>query len=621
MKKRILIFTLILVFLATPVIALASDISGAKWYGLVTISNNDTLATNVATTGDISTENFIAGGFLNASVNNTVVRNSSGADVKFQPGYTDANLWCFWVPIINQNSYLTYILYTANSSGGEFRYFPGAGGMVTLDHQTLELGDNWTIEQKGWVDTSYSVNKNLVHKPQAIRIYISATGNITAIIGEEEVFYSSTSDGELYKGGVDYPTVQTAAVGAATADAHFENVGQAWVDPNYHIYRDGFFFDTSSIPDAATVFAATLSLYGYSDGADTDFDVTTINGTDLNDPLVNADYGDILDDTVSWGSLNTAAWITTGYNNIELNAIGRANINKAGVTKLALRSSRDISATQPTGNEYVGIWMTEEEGTDKDPMLTVMYSWGAVTASGIESGEYTVTTTANVTHLHIEVDGVTDLSPLTANMTNNNEDWTFVENDSMLYLEYQEITINGTQVQYIEWEYDAVFHDLSAFSNNATPSFRGVSSDLDVTANMTAFLAIAEARAPDYVLGKAPPFITSTPNITGNFTTVPPVEGFPLAGVIAAVAGATGTPAQLPLLIIAVFVILAASLSMSATMRKYGSGTLIVKVIVITALCGIFIALKNFGIDFWMLVVFLVIATSLMMASRQIGWQ
>jgi len=91
--------------------------------------------------------------------------------------------------------------------------------------------------------------------------------------------------------------------------------------------------------------------------------------------------------------------------------------------------------------------------------------------------------------------------------------------------------------------------------------------------------------------------------------------------VIIAVANATGTPEQIPLLIIAAFVILAASLSMSSIMRRYGSGTLIVKTITIIAFMAIFIALKNFAIDFWMLCVFLVIAVAMMMASRHATWQ
>ncbi|GAH14409.1 unnamed protein product, partial [marine sediment metagenome] len=133
---------------------------------------------------------------------------------------------------------------------------------------------------------------------------------------------------------------------------------------------------------------------------------------------------------------------------------------------------------------------------------------------------------------------------------------------------------------------------------------------------------LLSAKAPDYVLGEAPAFIDPgiTGNLTSTFTTTPQTGAFPLAGVITAVAEATETPAQLPLLIIALFTILAISLAVSAAIRRYGSGSLIVKILVITAVMGIFIALRNFGIDFWMLIVFLVISIAIAFASKQLGW-
>jgi len=90
--------------------------------------------------------------------------------------------------------------------------------------------------------------------------------------------------------------------------------------------------------------------------------------------------------------------------------------------------------------------------------------------------------------------------------------------------------------------------------------------------------------------------------------------------VIKALADATGTPAQLPLLIIAVFIILATSLSVSAIMRQHGSGSLLAKMVAIAALMGIFVALGNFAIDFWMILIFLIIAIAVAFASRQLGW-
>ena len=138
-RIKVLIFALLFAILGSPLTAIASNISNALYYGTIVISNNSTATTNVATVANISTTNLISGGYLNATANNTVMRNSSGADVPFQPGFTDANLWSMWVPSMGADSYLTYLLYTDNSFNGEIRYFPGATGMTTSDSAGLEL--------------------------------------------------------------------------------------------------------------------------------------------------------------------------------------------------------------------------------------------------------------------------------------------------------------------------------------------------------------------------------------------------------------------------------------------------------------------------------------------------
>jgi len=227
--------------------------------------------------------------------------------------------------------------------------------------------------------------------------------------------------------------------------------------------------------------------------------------------------------------------------------------------------------------------------------------------------------------LYISIDGVEQDYVWVPGISvpDNDNDWTDAQAAVMPYVETVKKWVDGILVQSIAWEYGATFTDLSGNGNDATPTFRTASSDADVSAVMASFLPIEEAKAPDYVLSQALPFIDAdalTGNITAPITITPPVGGFPLAGVIAAVANATSTPAQLPLLIIAAFIILAASLVMSATLRKSGSGTLLVKIITITAFMGIFIALQNFGVDFWMLLIFLIMSIAIAMASRQLGW-
>jgi len=181
--KRLLAIISLLVLLA-PMIVLASDISGATYYSVITVTNSGTDADDVFTTFPLNTQNLIDNNFLNASANDSAMQNTAGADIVFMPATNATYPWCFYVDSINEDASLNYLLYTGGGTdmSSEIRYFPDIGGMTSVDSATLELSDNFTIEQKGWVDTANATAKNLVYKPTAFRTYISPTvaGNITS---------------------------------------------------------------------------------------------------------------------------------------------------------------------------------------------------------------------------------------------------------------------------------------------------------------------------------------------------------------------------------------------------------------------------------------------------------
>lgn len=182
-------------------------------------------------------------------------------------------------------------------------------------------------------------------------------------------------DGYLRVSNAVYATAQ----GASSADvADYSGtsfrVGQTVVAAVYSVYRGVLYFDTSSLPRDAAVSAATLSLYGKTDASTTNFSITVVSGALLASPPVVADYGDLLGETTSGGTFDTTpGFATNAYNDITLNAAGQGFITKGGVTKLALRSSLDISATQPADDEYVEIW-SSEHGSSFEPLLTVTYT-------------------------------------------------------------------------------------------------------------------------------------------------------------------------------------------------------------------------------------------------------
>ncbi len=182
MKKILLILTVALLVVITPFsIAIASDIADAVFFGTVRASNNSTVAQNVSANLSINSAAWIANGTLNTGANNTAIRNSTGADTGFMPGYND-NPWIAYFNTVPNNGSIDFTLYTG-VTGGKIRYFPGSGGMAVSDDASLEPGDNFTVSLSGFVDTSAGANKKLVDKPAAFRVFVSpdVSGNITAL--------------------------------------------------------------------------------------------------------------------------------------------------------------------------------------------------------------------------------------------------------------------------------------------------------------------------------------------------------------------------------------------------------------------------------------------------------
>ena len=192
-------------------------------------------------------------------------------------------------------------------------------------------------------------------------------------LADEATFYSTASDGYLSKGDPTYNNAHIAPNAGYIANAiTYIRVGQQLLT-DYYIYRDALFFDTSSLPDNAVITSATLSLWGATAAPATDFYVTVVDGSSLNDPLVVGDYGYLGGQTTSGGELNTAGYSPGGpYNDIVLNAAGIGWISRTGMTKFGLRSSRDITSSAPSGDEIVAFSSNEE--ILHPPMLVVTYS-------------------------------------------------------------------------------------------------------------------------------------------------------------------------------------------------------------------------------------------------------
>lgn len=165
---------------------------------------------------------------------------------------------------------------------------------------------------------------------------------------------------------------------AIIATQYYPTIGGGW---NY-IRRGICLFDTSSIPDDATILKATFSLFIDSKTKQV---TTTSDGIAIvgvtpasNTAIANGDYD-------AFGSTRYADDIAfddvqAGYNDFVLNATGLAAVPVDGVTKIGLRLVCDLDDDEPTATAgQVLLYNTkfaEWSEADKRPKLTVVYTQG-----------------------------------------------------------------------------------------------------------------------------------------------------------------------------------------------------------------------------------------------------
>ncbi len=186
---------------------------------------------------------------------------------------------------------------------------------------------------------------------------------------------SSTNDGYILNGGNTYSTVQSASTGTVYDGSDYLYIGQRYAPFGkylYDIYRSFLYFNTSSLPSNIVINSSTVSLYCYSDVSSADFDIVIQNGQPIfpRNPLESADYNKNYY-AGNGGSINTTS-LANGRSNITLT--NHDWINQDGITKLCLRSSKDINAVQPSTSEYVVFYSREKTGFDNyNPYITIEY--------------------------------------------------------------------------------------------------------------------------------------------------------------------------------------------------------------------------------------------------------
>jgi len=213
-------------------------------------------------------------------------------------------------------------------------------------------------------------------------------------VPEEMTFYpdahpeSTSVDG--YVG--DFTSHQTwpDKVGAAGTQQNDDGIylllyilADDWANTWTTLNRSILLFDTSALPDACTVTAATLYLYGSRKvdnlGISPTLNLYSSNPASDN-ALVNQDYATLgsipfCDTPITYAAFKTG---DPGDPNLfALNAAGLAAISKTGITKLGLReASYDVPVNVPAWISDAGSHFrlfSADKGGDYRPKLVVTY--------------------------------------------------------------------------------------------------------------------------------------------------------------------------------------------------------------------------------------------------------
>ena len=148
--------------------------------------------------------------------------------------------------------------------------------------------------------------------------------------------------------------------------------GCTWGE-TFDVYRTYLDFDTSAIPDDATITDVSLSLKASSDYSDVDFDVRIYKYA-WTEPIDSgsreANY-DASGATYDADWRNTSGMSTGIY--YDSPSLDNSWVNLTGDTKYQLRSSRDVNANTPSGDEYIKSYSANAAGNE--PILKVTYAY------------------------------------------------------------------------------------------------------------------------------------------------------------------------------------------------------------------------------------------------------
>jgi len=202
----------------------------------------------------------------------------------------------------------------------------------------------------------------------------------------------TTCDGysaRVVTAGASWTSIRT---GSGTSQSNTTTAGtltritcHADTDKYYAIRRAGFSFNTAAIGAGSTVSAVVLNLYSTDtyhvntyDTVDGSINVVSFAPTDPG-TIAAADFN-LFGTTIYCAKSYADYTVSNGYKTFTLDATGRADINKTGITVYGIRVGSDISGTGLTwkanADLAVGVRWVDYTGTASDPSMDVTYTSG-----------------------------------------------------------------------------------------------------------------------------------------------------------------------------------------------------------------------------------------------------
>jgi len=211
------------------------------------------------------------------------------------------------------------------------------------------------------------------NKYDSTRIILNKRGNTTS------TFYSGSGDALMAAnlGGTNFLTQRNAATARSGV---FGGDSQQWgflARDTFYLYRAFFPFDTSAIPDADVVSAATFSVKvasNYNNGCSVTAYLAPFAPANPAS-LVSGDW-----DSITYTDHGNRVWSAASagnYFDVTMNSTGYGDINKTGFTNLAFISNYDFDEIVPcntTSNNGAQLYYSERSGTTDDPKLVVEHA-------------------------------------------------------------------------------------------------------------------------------------------------------------------------------------------------------------------------------------------------------